>query len=180
MDWIGQFVILLNPEYRGDCTEKKKMAFSLMTLQQSEMLLPVPPSKLRQLEGPNRLHVQATFDRANPVLGGNAFNIRTDDVTLISARGIPNACANPNCKARHLEGTKCVFPSNRGKTAGVINYPAKVVLPGKLGEVEVSCALHCCCCRGILGCFLGHYFHCFPNVSKQDLKRKIMPDRNST
>jgi hypothetical protein len=156
MDWIGQFVILLNPQYRGDCTEKKKMAFSLMTIQQEEMLLPVPPSKLRHLEAanrqaPKRVHIEASFDRAHLVLGGNAFNIQTDDVTLISTYGIPNACANPHRKARHIEGTKCVFPTNRGKSAGVINYPTKVELPGyRLGTVEVSCAWQFCCCQGLL------------------------------
>jgi hypothetical protein len=141
-DWIGQYVFLLNPVYKGDITKKKDKFYHLMTVGLSEMLLPIRTHELQHLSNMGLVSVHTSFDRQRPVNGGNAFCIRTNKIRIVDTSSHDDACGNALCNARHQHGTKCVFPNNNGRCEPIINYSAKVLFPEypKLEEVDICCA----------------------------------------
>jgi hypothetical protein len=139
-DWVGTFVVLLNPEYHCDFGKKKQMAVHI-----SEMLLPIPSNKFDQLATANKLLHEARFNRERPSLGGNAFNVRVKEILIPKIlKSVRDACGNKYCNGRHCSETPCaLFPSNFSeKKKEIITYKADILLPEheQLGTVEISCA----------------------------------------
>ncbi len=132
-DWMGLYVVLLNPTYQEHVIRKNVMKVFV-----KEIFLPITdPAK----------YARGWIDQIPllPLLsdvkqGPMPFLIRTGNMMV--ERLIPSlkTCGNVACDGRHAEGTRCAIPPKGLKPFPIVGFSAIVRLPSfpHLGPIQID------------------------------------------
>lgn len=131
-DWIGLYVVLLNPWYEGHVLKKDVMKVGL-----EEILLPITDPSWY---APGRIDEQL-----NPLMhavkaGPMPLKIRTSRIEVQDLFPSLKTCGNPCCDGRHLEGSRCAIPPRGPTPVPIVGFSAVIMLPDfpELGPVHIS------------------------------------------
>jgi hypothetical protein len=131
-DWMGLYVVLLNPTYHEHVIRK-----NVMKLFVKEIFLPITdPAK----------YARGWIDQIpNPLLstvkeGPMPFLIRTGNVRVEMLIPSLNTCGNLACDGRHVEGTRCAIPPKGQIPAPIVGFCAIIRLPSfpYLGPIQID------------------------------------------
>jgi hypothetical protein len=131
-DWIGLYVVLLNPWYEGHILKKDVIKVSL-----DEILLPITdPSRYTPCSIGRQLNPLIHAVKAGPM----PLKIRTSRIVVQNLVPSLKTCGNPSCDGRHLEGSRCAIPPKGPTPIPIVGFSAVMMLPDfpELGPVKIS------------------------------------------
>jgi hypothetical protein len=130
-DWIGLYVVLLNPWYEGHILKKDVINVGL-----EEILLPITDL--------SRYTAHSIDGQLNPLIyavkaGPMPLKIRTSRIVVRDLIPSLKICGNPSCDGRHLEGSRCAIPLKGPTPSPMVGFLAVIMLPDfpELGPVNI-------------------------------------------